>query len=792
MRIGKKLVLSHIVMALVPIVLLAGVLLWVVNERLTELDETAHDHGVIPLAEMAESTVIQDAQDILHVVHETKKGEVEAILQKMVADAQFMSQSKAVTDLYSSVKYYHDFGGLNDDGTLDVESDSYQSIYYAAKPFFDEYVEMAGYYDVFLICADHGHVLFTQAGESDNGANLSTGSLKNEGLGQLWSKVVRSGPVAMADFSSYSSSNGDQAAFVGSPLRVDGEIKAVVALQLSTEALNGIMARRVGLGETGCTYLVGRDDNGSTSLRNNRSIKQAKLGDAKSGDQINAGLNGESGVSEKTGSTGDVELIIYSPIENSHLNWTLQTTMAKNEVLAKVVHLNTLADEVGASIQETKHRATGQIEIVALIAIFVFGAVAFVLSIFASRRITGPLVKASKVADSVAEGDLSQRLDMTQDDEVGDLSRALDSMVDGLKAKANVATGIASGDLTMLVQSSGEQDVFGQALKQMTNELNTVISEVSSAAERVNQGSREISDSSTNLSEGATEQAASLEEITSNMTELSSQVKVNASNAVEADQLSSAAREAAVVGVSQMGNMTSAMGDISQSSEEIAKIIKVIDDIAFQTNLLALNAAVEAARAGKHGKGFAVVAEEVRNLAGRSAKAARETAGLIEGSLVNVTRGSEIVAETSSSLEAIVESVTQASNLVGEIATASNDQAKGINEVSEGLSQIDSVTQLNTANSEETASAAQELSSQARTLQGLLSGFKLRGQAPRGKKPELTLTAPSDSDSWTAPAATPGPISKPAAVQSGWDEVPVACGAGSDQVSSLSDGGWPE
>lgn len=296
-----------------------------------------------------------------------------------------------------------------------------------------------------------------------------------------------------------------------------------------------------------------------------------------------------------------------------------------------------------------------------------------------------------------------------------------------LSKLASAAKVIGNGDLTQPMQSScnDEIGIAANYFEEMRQHLNQSMTNIHVAAEQVAAGSRNVSEASVSLSQGAAEQASSVEELSASISEISSQTASNAENADKANDLTIHARQQAEIGDTDMKEMLAAMEAINTSSANISKIIKVIDEIAFQTNILALNAAVEAARAGQHGKGFAVVAEEVRNLAARSAKAAKETTELIEDSIAKVECGRSIAGKTADALVAIMNNVTEVADIVSAIAKASSEQKLALEQIDQGVLQVSQVVQANSATSEEAASASEQLNAQAARLRETASSFRL-------------------------------------------------------------------
>ncbi len=366
--------------------------------------------------------------------------------------------------------------------------------------------------------------------------------------------------------------------------------------------------------------------------------------------------------------------------------------------------------------------------------------------------VVAPVQEASATLNELAKGNLNTGMTGYYNGDYSVIKEAMNNTVAFLKRYVDEITQtleqMGQGNLDQEITSEylGDFQAIKIALNDITATLSTTMAEINEAAGQVEAGAVQISDGGQALSQGTTEQASSIQELNASIEEVAGETKKNAMRANEANQRAQEVRGNAEVGNVQMTEMVTAMVDINESSKNISRIIKVIDDIAFQTNILALNAAVEAARAGQHGKGFAVVAEEVRSLAARSAEAAKETTGLIEGSIDKVETGTKIADQTAESLKEILSEIEKVTGLVGDIAQASNEQASEIAQITQGIEQVSAVVQTNSATAEESAAASEELSGQAEMLKQMVGAFQLKSAANQSKRinaaiPEKTIMA---------------------------------------------------
>ena len=404
---------------------------------------------------------------------------------------------------------------------------------------------------------------------------------------------------------------------------------------------------------------------------------------------------------------------------------------------AQLTEINNIVTERINTATDTSKKLLGKSYLVS----FAFAAISIAVSIALALKIIKlivlPLKEIESAAENMSKGILDVNITYESKDEIGMLSDCMREMSLKIKAIINDLSSelleIANGNLDAKSSCSeiyvGDYSPLKSSMQQIVKDLNFAMSNISTSSQQVNSGAEQVSSAAQALSQGATEQASSVEELSATMEEITGKIKLNAEKAEQVNTISNETEAGVLASNEKMKQISLAMDDITNKSNEISKIIKTIDDIAFQTNILALNAAVEAARAGSAGKGFAVVADEVRNLAQKSAEAAKNTTLLIESTVSAVRSGAILTEETASALIQVTEKSSKIIELISEISAASKEQADGVAQVTLGVEQISAVIQTNSATAQESAAASEELSGQANLLRDLVSRFKLSDSA---------------------------------------------------------------
>jgi methyl-accepting chemotaxis protein len=404
-------------------------------------------------------------------------------------------------------------------------------------------------------------------------------------------------------------------------------------------------------------------------------------------------------------------------------------------IVATIEHMSGYNVELAESMKTKADNVSLMVLIIQIFVVVSAITAAVLIALSTAKGIAAPIGYVTEILKAIStEGRTSftdkewqiQKKIATGKDETAECAQYLGDVAISLNGVAKILESVSDGDLTTEHRAMSDKDVISNSIIKMIDNLNTMFGEIDLVASQVSLGANQISDASSGLAQGSTEQAATVEELSASIGEVAEKTKQNAALADEASHMSVSVKENAEKGASQMSEMTEAVSEINAASQDISKVIKVIDDIAFQTNILALNAAVEAARAGEAGKGFAVVADEVRNLASKSAAAAKETGALIANSMAKAELGSKIASATADSLAEIVIGINKQSDLIASIAESSKQQSGAIEQINEGILQVSEVVQKTSATAQECAASAEEQSAQSSILTTNVAKFTLK------------------------------------------------------------------
>ncbi len=699
-KLGPKLLISFLIVGLVPLTIV----------------------GIISTT-AAKKALNQAAFDKLQAVKQTKKDQIEAYFQEVFNDLETLTLSQDAYYLYEKFEMYVNLNSISETDKFMTSGEGrtkgrnfdkgYEEIVTVDARNFTRMWKDRGYADIYFVSAPWGHVQYSAARKGDLAANLVHGPLKNSPLAKIWNNVLQTKKPAFMDFVPYAPNGNQPYAFAAYPLFEEEEfLRAVVIFRISSDRINKIMAERSGMGETGEIYLVGPDRlmRSDTRFAPDRYSVISAFADPEKGRMnsptVLAALEGKSDTQITINYMGQKVLASYSPVDIAGERWALVAEIDAKEAFSVVSRMQWLIGTIA----------------------LIFVAAIVTVALLLTRSITKPIVRGVAFAEAMAGGDFSQKLDISQKDEVGILAKALN-------------------DMTQSVGSTLKKVISGvDTLNNASTELTGIAHKMSDGAEKTSAKSNSVSASSEEMSGNLNSVAAAMEQATANLTIVASSSEEMSATISGIANNSERARSITNDAVIQAKDASGTVAELGMSAQEIGKVTETITEISEQTNLLALNATIEAARAGEAGKGFAVVANEIKELAKQTADATKDIklqVGGIQtssGSVVDAIQTiSKVIDEIDQIVSTIATAVDEQSVTTQEIAKNVTHASQGISEVNENVAQsstvagtinqdiyeVNSLTDEMTNSSSQVNLSAEELLGLAGQLKELVGRFKV-------------------------------------------------------------------